>query len=179
MLVPHLSGELHLSGQKPPHNKQGCVTSAWSAVTSPLDSSNEWHQQKPKSTPAADSGRTALWTGDIGVQGLLRELLQLVGDRAEARKAVLGVYGEVLSQRNMQEDSALAFTAAQDLPRALQAYKVAGHWQMALTLAGQTLHLLDACSLLCLVQSVQRRLFWPSALRPACTSLQLMSITSG
>ncbi|KAA6419594.1 MAG: elongator complex 1-like [Trebouxia sp. A1-2] len=70
-------------------------------------------------------------------QGLLRELLQLVGDRAEARKAVLGVYGEVLSQRNMQEDSALAFTAAQDLPRALEAYKVAGHWQMALTLAGR------------------------------------------
>jgi len=98
------------------------------------------------------------------VQGLLRELLQLVGDRAEARKAVLGVYGEVLSQRNMQEDSALAFTAAQDLPRALQAYKVAGHWQMALTLAGQTMHLLNACPLLCLVQSVQKRLFWPSAL---------------
>ncbi|DBA88250.1 hypothetical protein WJX77_011440 [Trebouxia sp. C0004] len=70
-------------------------------------------------------------------KGLLRELLHLVGDRAEDRKAVLGVYGEVLSQRNMQEDSALAFTAAQDLPRALQAYKVAGHWQMALTLAGR------------------------------------------
>ena len=77
---------------------------------------------------------------------------------------MLGVYGEVLSQRNMQEDSALAFTAAHDLPRALQAYKVAGHWQMALTLAGQTMHLLNACPLLCLVQSVQKRLFWPSAL---------------
>lgn len=98
------------------------------------------------------------------MQGLLKELLQLVGDRAEARKAVLGVYGEVLSQRNMQEDSALAFTAAQDLPRALQAYKVAGHWQMALTLAGETMHLLDAWPLLCLVQSVQTRLSRPSAL---------------
>lgn len=73
------------------------------------------------------------------MQGLLRELLQLVGERGEARKAVLGVYGEVLSQRNLQEDSALAFTAAQDLPRALEAYKVAGHWQMALTLAGTPL----------------------------------------
>lgn len=69
-------------------------------------------------------------------QGLLRELLQLVGDNQEARKAVLGVYGETLSQRNLQEDSAVAFTAAQDLPRAVQAYKAAGHWQMALTLAG-------------------------------------------
>ena len=70
------------------------------------------------------------------VQGLLRELLHLVEERAEARKAVLGVYGEVLSHRNLQEDSALAFTAAQDLPRALEAYKAAGHWQMALALAG-------------------------------------------
>lgn len=70
---------------------------------------------------------------------MLRELLHLVGERAEARKAVLGVYGEVLSQRNLQEDSALAFTAAQDLPRALEAYKAAGHWQMALALAGHLL----------------------------------------
>ena len=73
------------------------------------------------------------------IQGLLRELLQLVGDKAEARKAVLGVYGEVLAQRNLQEDSALAFTAAQDLSRALEAYRAAGHWQMALALAGHLL----------------------------------------
>ena len=46
------------------------------------------------------------------------------------------MYGEVLSQRNLQEDSAVAFTAAGDLPRALESYKAAGHWQMALTLAG-------------------------------------------
>ena len=118
------------------------------------------HQQKPRSTPT-DSDRNAMLTQDMSVQGLLRELLQLVGDRAEARKAVLGVYGEVLSQRNMQEDSALAFTAAQDLPRALQAYKVAGHWQMALTLAGHSLHLLGACPPLCLVRILQRQLFWP------------------
>ena len=51
---------------------------------------------------------------------------------------MLEAYGEVLSQRNMQEDSALAFMAAQALPRALEAYKAAGHWQMALTLAGLT-----------------------------------------
>lgn len=75
----------------------------------------------------------------LGIQGLLRELLHLIGERAEARKAVLGVYGEVLAQRNLQEDSALAFTAAQDLPRALEAYKAAGHWQMALALAGHLL----------------------------------------
>lgn len=100
------------------------------------------------------------------MQGLLRELLQLVGDRAEARKAVLGVYGEVLSQRNMQEDSALAFTAAQDLPRALQAYKVAGHWQMALTLAGHSLHLQYACPLLCLA---------PSGSKKALLALSLMT----
>ena len=70
------------------------------------------------------------------VQGLLRELLHLVGDNKQSRKAVLGVYGEVLGQRNLQEDSALAFMAAQDLPRALEAYKAAGHFQMVLTLAG-------------------------------------------
>ncbi|KAL3149903.1 hypothetical protein ABBQ38_013268 [Trebouxia sp. C0009 RCD-2024] len=70
-------------------------------------------------------------------KGLLRELLHLVGERAEARKAVLEVYGEVLSQRNLQEDAALAFTAAQDLPRALEAYRAAGNWQMALALAGR------------------------------------------
>lgn len=71
------------------------------------------------------------------VQGLLRELLQLVGDKQQQRREVLGVYGESLGQRNMQEDSALAFMAAQDLPRALQAYKAAGHYQMVLTLAGK------------------------------------------
>jgi len=107
------------------------------------------------------------------VQGLLRELLQLVGDRAEARKAVLGVYGEVLSQRNMQEDSALAFTAAQDLPRALQAYKVAGHWQMALTLAGHSMHCcpLAHCCVLCKV--FKKGSFGPQPydlLTPACST---------
>ena len=72
----------------------------------------------------------------LPAQGLLRELLQLVGDNQDNRKEVLVVYGEVLSQRNLQEDSAVAFTAAGDLPRALESYKAAGHWQMALTLAG-------------------------------------------
>lgn len=72
----------------------------------------------------------------VDVQGLLRELLHLVGDNKQARKAVLGVYGEVLGQRNLQEDSALAFMAAQDLPRALEAYKAAGHYQMVMILAG-------------------------------------------
>lgn len=70
-------------------------------------------------------------------KGLLRILLQLVGDNLDNRKEVLVVYGEVLSQRNLQEDSAVAFTAAGDLPRALESYKAAGHWQMALTLAGR------------------------------------------
>lgn len=83
----------------------------------------------------------------MGIQGLLRELLHLIGERAEARKAVLAVYGEVLSQRNLQEDSALAFCAAQDLPRALEAYKAAGHWQMALTLAGYNFSLLSTACL--------------------------------
>ena len=70
------------------------------------------------------------------VQGLLGQFLHLVGDNKQSRKAVLGVYGEVLGQRNLQEDSALAFMAAQDLPRALEAYKAAGHFQMVLNLAG-------------------------------------------
>ena len=116
------------------------------------------------------------------MQGLLRELLQLVGDRAAARRAVLGVYGEVLSQRNMQEDSALAFTAAQDLPRALQAYKVAGHWQMALTLAGHSLHLQDACSLLSCAKCPKKGLLALSlmtcshqlATNHSCPSLELV-----
>ena len=45
-------------------------------------------------------------------------------------------YGEQLANKNLAEDSAVAFLAAGALERSLQQYKAAGRWQMALCLAG-------------------------------------------
>ena len=73
------------------------------------------------------------------VQGLLRELLSEL-DRQDVRRVqVLEAYGEQLAEKNLAEDSALAYLAAGGLERALLQYKVAGQWQMALCLAGRRL----------------------------------------
>ena len=73
------------------------------------------------------------------VQGLLRELLHELDRQDVRRTQVLEAYGEQLAERNLAEDSAVAYLAAGRLERALQQYKVAGQWQMAICLSGRRL----------------------------------------
>lgn len=78
------------------------------------------------------------------MQGLLRDLLALCkGDDAQ-RVAVLSALGGSLSLRNMHEDAGVAFVAAGKLEAALECYRAAGAWQMALALAGKRIG--HACS---------------------------------
>ena len=70
------------------------------------------------------------------LQGLLRELLALCGDNEAWRRAVLLALGDALSLRSLHEDAAVAFVAADELEKALLAYRAGGAFQMALALAG-------------------------------------------
>ena len=70
------------------------------------------------------------------MQGLLRELLSELDGQDPRRTQVMEAYGEQLADRNLAEDSAVAFLAAGVLQKSLQQYKAAGRWQMALCLAG-------------------------------------------
>lgn len=70
------------------------------------------------------------------VQGLLRELLIELDRQDPRRTQVLEAYGEQLAERNLAEDSAVAYLAAGALERSLLQYKLAGQWQMAFCLAG-------------------------------------------
>lgn len=70
------------------------------------------------------------------MQGLLRELLNELDRQDPRRTQVLEAYGEQLAERNLAEDSAVAFLAAGALKRSLHQYKLAGQWQMAFCLAG-------------------------------------------
>ena len=75
-------------------------------------------------------------SGKLPVQGLLRELLSELDGQDPRRTQVMEAYGEQLADRNLAEDSAVAFLAAGVLQKSLQQYKAAGRWQMALCLAG-------------------------------------------
>jgi len=70
------------------------------------------------------------------MQGLLRELLNELDRQDPRRTQVLEAYGEQLAERDLAEDSAVAFLAAGALKRSLHQYKLAGQWQMAFCLAG-------------------------------------------
>ncbi|CAK0773220.1 hypothetical protein CVIRNUC_004042 [Coccomyxa viridis] len=70
-------------------------------------------------------------------KGLLRELLSELDGQDPRRTQVMEAYGEQLADRNLAEDSAVAFLAAGVLQKSLQQYKAAGRWQMALCLAGR------------------------------------------
>ena len=78
----------------------------------------------------------SLLSGKLPVQGLLRELLSELNRQDPRRTQVMEAYGEQLADRNLAEDSAVAFLAAGVLEKSLQQYKAAGRWQMALCLAG-------------------------------------------
>ena len=87
------------------------------------------------STHTADHAEQSL-NGNSLAQGLLRELLAELDRHDPRRTQVMEAYGEQLADRNLAEDSAVAFLAAGVLERSLQQYKAAGQWQMALCLAG-------------------------------------------
>ncbi len=73
----------------------------------------------------------------VCMQGLLRELLSELDRQDPRRVQVLEAYGEQLAERNLAEDSAVAYLAAGALERSLLQYKLAGQWQMAFCLAGK------------------------------------------
>ena len=70
------------------------------------------------------------------LQGLLRELLQAVGEQQPQRSTVLGTLGSSLAGSGRHEDAAVAHLAAGDVQAAALQYQAAGEWQMALALAG-------------------------------------------
>ena len=70
------------------------------------------------------------------MQGLLRELLQAVGDQQPQRSTVLRTLGSSLAGQGRHEDAAVACLAAGDLEPAALQYQAAGEWHMALALAG-------------------------------------------
>ncbi|CAL5218701.1 g412 [Coccomyxa viridis] len=70
-------------------------------------------------------------------KGLLRELLSELDRQDSRRVQVLEAYGEQLAERNLAEDSAVAYLAAGAHERSLLQYKLAGQWQMAFCLAGR------------------------------------------
>ena len=70
------------------------------------------------------------------LQGLLRELLQAVGEQQPQRSTVLGTLGSSLAGTGRHEDAAVAHLAASDTQAAALQYQAAGEWQMALALAG-------------------------------------------
>jgi len=67
-------------------------------------------------------------------QGLLRHLLKLVTDQ-DKKTIVYKALGESLSTKGKYEDAALAYVAGKDLEQALRAYRLAGAWKPAMTLA--------------------------------------------
>jgi hypothetical protein len=75
------------------------------------------------------------------VQGLLRELAARCADAPQRRAAALAALGEALSARSMHEDAGVAFAAAGQLDAALESYRSAGAWQMAMAVAGGQLWL--------------------------------------
>lgn len=93
------------------------------------------------------------------VQDLLRELLAVLDRRAQQlqqqdssstegggqevspdsgawRVETVGVLGEALSARSLHQDAAVAYAAAGRVEDALECYRAAGSFQMALALAG-------------------------------------------
>lgn len=74
--------------------------------------------------------------GQLGLQGLLRELVGQLREGEAARREALQAYAAELASQNRAEDSALAYLAAGDREAALDCYHSSGQWQMALALAG-------------------------------------------
>jgi len=68
---------------------------------------------------------------------LLRLLLQFTRGKPALRRQVHIAAGEELEQRGKHEDAALAFIAANDLEKALRAYRLGGQWRQALGLAAR------------------------------------------
>ncbi|KAH7624735.1 putative Elongator complex protein 1 [Nannochloris sp. 'desiccata'] len=68
---------------------------------------------------------------------LLRLLLQFTQGKPALRCRVHIAAGEELEQRGKHEDAALAFIAANDLEKALRAYRLGGQWRQALGLAAR------------------------------------------
>jgi len=68
---------------------------------------------------------------------LLKLLLQLTQCKPALRRQVHIAAGEELEQRGKHEDAALAFIAANDLEKALRAYRLGGQWRQALGLAAR------------------------------------------
>lgn len=67
--------------------------------------------------------------------GLLRLLASLAVNHPDLRARVQMAIGEELQLKGRNEDAALAFMTAGDLENAMRAYRLAGQWRPALTLA--------------------------------------------
>ncbi|KAI8113033.1 hypothetical protein M9435_003039 [Picochlorum sp. BPE23] len=66
--------------------------------------------------------------------GLLRNMLALI-DKKDQRKIIHKTLGDYLSSKSKYEDAGLAYIAGEELEHALRAYRLAGAWKPAITLA--------------------------------------------